>query len=257
MPFNNKFRAKQEKAKMDKARKRGVSGHEQINEHVDLLQVKGKGKSDAGDGIDTLVECEMVSEEEEDLLDYEDDLSDVEVKDLTGRGEMEQPQPETSQVAAMPSQEKTLLENPIMQQMMKQFFQEQFKDMKMEIQKQQTEILAQKGNVNNGKQDVVNQASGPQKQLRRGNEATIKSPSDTTVYVPALQKKFTPDGMVGGRMVAKVQGMAPPDPTLSRVLTQGNEEDFETFNQNGLISDFVETVRIQQHPEDEVTKERR
>ena len=247
---NNKFKTKQEQAKVDKARKQGNSCHEQINEHVDLLQVKGK--AEVGDGIDTLVECKMVSEVDEDLLDYEDDLSDLEVKDITGSARKEQPQPETSQATA-PSQEKNLMENPIMQQMMKQFFQEQFKDLKMEMQKQQTEILAQKGNVNNGNQDLVNQTDGLLKQSRCGNESTIKSPSDMTVYVPALQKKLAPDGMVGVRMVAQVPGVElPPDPALSRVLIHRNEEGIDTFNQNGLISDFVETVRIQQHPEDEV-----
>ena len=91
---------------------------------------------------------------------------------------MDEPTPETSglqnskamEQVKVQTDEEQLFENPIIQNMMKKFIADQFKSMQMEQQK-------------------------PGKTVTREtvkNVSTIKSPSDTTIYAPALQTRLMP-----------------------------------------------------------------
>ena len=99
---------------------------------------------------------------------------------------------------------------------------------------------------------------------------TVKSPSDTTIYAPALQKRLTPDNhitIVDGLEQRNVQTMSvmggcpfQNDRLTTNILQDGRVEEekgtlesgkvdsLELINQD--ISNFVETVRQNQHPED-------
>ena len=89
--------------------------------------------------------------------------------------------------------EDELMQNPILQKMMKQFFEAQFKDVN-----DKGEGKKQNDDTSNMRQVVMvnSQTKGDRvvkgKQIE-SNVQVIKSPSDTTIYVPALQKKLTPN----------------------------------------------------------------
>ena len=201
-----------------------------------------------GDGIVTEVENANKDDvdNEEDLLDYEDDISIEEMDpDQVIEKECEEecrekPQPGTSKqcsqiekdtrdlMAHLAKQPEAVRSNNPFMMMMEDFFEKKFKDM---------EAQAHQSHVN------VKQAAGNQKSLngntmnRQNVNKDIKSPSDTTIYAPALQKKLTP------------QAKLTQDELMDSYLIQSCEPTIENENEM-MISNFVGNVRRQQHPED-------
>ena len=148
----------------------------------DIMNVKILQK---GDGVHTEVD-EVDSDIQDELLDYEDDLSIEEVEeeslDTTDNAEVSHQEetsvPGTSMGRTVVGTEKQaisqlneqneekLMQNPVIQRMMTKFFDERFKNL------QATGLSL----VENGKSD----------------KNLVKSPSDTTIYAPTLQKILTP-----------------------------------------------------------------
>ena len=263
--FMEKMRRSNERHKKEIGKRKADA----IDTNVDLFQ--NVDANLRGDGIVT--EAEVISEEE---LDYDDDLSVDDGVDLLPPDQMviedisdREPQPrrcgDTSQIkhevdnglststagndssaqqwiANLGKQsEEQIYNNPIMQRMMQKFFNEQFKNVQMD-------------NSGKGKGKLLN------------NE--MKSPSDTTIYVPAMQKRLTPNAMndqlqqnVGVRHIEAAMGegiyseipMSDLNPRSAvmqqqQKVHQGHVDDINT------ISNFIETIRWENHPEEEVTR---
>ena len=131
--------------------------------------------------------------------------------------------------------------NPVIQLMMQKFFDEKFKDM-----------------TNSGEK-IVNKVRVVEKEVNNSN--MIKSPSDMTIYAPALNRKsMTPVGVVQ-------KGLQTLNMNTTQINQEGNEGlvdrniIFDTLQPtsvcNGrrvetvdgdVISNFVEAVRLRNHP---------
>ena len=177
------------------------------------------------------------------------------------------------------------MQNPVIQQMMERFFTDKFQQMQKD-----NNSNTQKGNVldNGNKNKMIRDNS----EKRKERSEVIKSPSDTTIYAPELQKKLTLLGLVGlgiseagapqdgrlgvgyrndlnvldicehdGRLGVSyrndlnVLDICEHDPSHS--LTLGTEEITKNqkvsqgiVHNNNLVSQFVEAVRLEGHPED-------
>ena len=160
--------------------------------------------------------------------------------------EVEEVEPGTSkdlvQTTTDTDLEEKLMNNPVIQKMMTKFFEDKFKDLQREQQQnQQNPSQAETGlnpmgfkQVDSGKivgvsvNNIDNQGS-----------KLVKSPSDTTIYVPALHKKLTPQSR---NTLWLSEGR--PDASSGQFL-QG-----QGANQKDAINNFVEAVRMEQHPQD-------
>ena len=252
--------------KAKQAKKLNTSLPQQIDSDFHVLQVTDEEAALIGDGVKTHVDDTSIgSDEAEDLLDYDDDLSDEDITEVIQSQDFEEVQvrPGTSgqgqtDVRTVEQITKTV-ENQALKTMMKKFFEDQFKDLREEMTKQQDQIA---GRVKEGRQIKEKQTNRNKtldgtlvlneeratKTLCKNSEF-IKSPSDTTVYVPALQKKLMPEGFIGSQIVNESNR----DMAQAKTST-GNDL---SFNQEDLISNFVDAVRMQQHPDDVTAQDRR
>ena len=205
----------------------------------------GEAEHIRGDGIVTGIEGDP--EDDMDLLDYEDDLSIENDNDIavitdceeSGKGETtdasEGPSTSTgsthfNQMLANQSDDQ-LMSNPVLQRMMKQFFEKQLKN----LQNDKT------GKEHNESENPVKVHSVRSDKNNMGGRV-IKSPLESTLYVPAIERKqMNMTAIVGQGPI--IQGN---HETVSRVPEICNEANLN------LIDEFVENVRIQQHPEDVV-----
>ena len=189
---------------LDKVRKSNDKYRKKQDKHdknCTVLQVVTRG-----DGIETL--AQEIPDEDMELLDYDDDLSILDEEDLD-KGEHEQPQPCTSadtstqnwmeKLASVPEDE--LLNNPVLKKMMTKFFEEKFKDVqttsaskdngRLNVTKHVNHTVTDaSGNIQRINCDIRKEINNSQKP-RENRE--IKSPLDTTIYVPASHKKLTPN----------------------------------------------------------------
>ena len=122
--------------------------------------------------------------------------------------------------------EEQLINNPVIQKLMHKFFSEQFKNIQM---------------LSNQAQNTQNQA-GREQSKAIANHKMIKSPSDTTIYVPALTRKLVTSREKDCALVCPQQ-----DGTISQLVKENLMQDSQHPN---LISNFVETIRAENHPED-------
>ena len=232
--------------------------------------IKLQESSDKGDGVHTAVEGgvddNLLAEE---LLNYDDDLSveedfDGDRLDLTEDEVEEQVTQNTSSAdkgpgcASSQPTENVLMENPVLQRMMESFFHNKFKDMMKEaVHNQQPQpgtsekVEGEKVVERKSNDFVIRQLKGDETVVARKciNESgdPLRSPSDTTVYAPVLQYKLTPQNQVDRVFVTMNQ---PQQPMPLGITT-------ETDNNNlNLVSQFIESVRLDQHPED-INQERR
>ena len=275
---------------MDKVRKSNQR-HEQllkernIKKNSDILQDKDR-EVKAGDGIQMLVDGGDMDSEIE-LLDYEDDLSmegDFEewgvesqesskvprqnTKHVSG-GPPSQPEPCTSrqqeQNLAANLQEEDLINNPVIQNMMKKFFNEQFKNVSATNNATSLERHVLTGKEPGRLSAGNNQISG----LDNKNRQQLKSPSDMTIYAPAMQRKLTPTNqneilyvtqdecgvhqiVSSSRPMHGLDGVVMPPQGNTLVQQQGNISG-QDYNS---VSAFVEAIRLNEHPTDEVDKRR-
>ena len=234
-------------------------------------------KEDRGDGICTMVEnTGNLSDEEE--LDYEDDISmedgllttEEDFPDVTDEketvpqpiaGTSEQSNKAFTSTADLAEQSKEqLMNNPVIQRMMQKFFTDQFKNLQQQEQNKVT-----------GK---VPEVSGKNK--LKGVGRVVKSPSDTTIYVPAMQKKLTPTG-VGVEDFWPMVNLINDDAQHTQVQIQDLSTEHENVdsrqlepqqcvfndcgnmrfnNETGVnaVTCFVENIRIDQHPQDAVNR---
>ena len=197
------------KVRKDNARLKGKSTNTRQNAIHENAKIKhGKVKksnmsfvlqntdSKKGDGVDTEVEFigMIPGEADDEFLDYEDDLSmEEDNADIVHNlDEMQSPiqgsqvdqaaipgtskdQSQSSstdlatQINALP--EEQLMQNPIIQKMMTKFFEERFKDL-------------------NPTTGLINSSTicKTDKVKTQVNGSLVKSPSDTTIYAPALSK---------------------------------------------------------------------
>ena len=248
---------------LEKARKSNERQHRsKANEKDFTLQESGN----QGDGITIAVEedgLELMADEE---LDYDDDLS-IEAEDKIvensglpqNSGVEQQPQPGTSSgengvdgcgaitdVLRFPSQinpdaEEQLYNNPVMQRMMQRFFNNQFKTVQQtsEANQQQKE----QGKLMQLPSDNLVRTELSVK-VKKGNQVSrIKSPSDTTIYAPALQRKLTPNN----------QDLVGTNLECSNLTGVNNELSVPTVPEQVIndVAHFVEAVRLDQHPSDE------
>ena len=159
----------------------------------------------------------------------------------------------TSQSTEITEEEK-LMNNPVVQRMMKRFISKQFQSLQKQSetpkgngpQNENTTGTVQ-GMLGTDKGKVVEQNKAGT--VGRRNE-TIKSPSDTTIYAPALQKRLTPDRTGVGLAVINNQEQGHMD-----YIGQGGgcpRPASQHFRPNDIneISTFVEAVRLDQHPDD-------
>ena len=184
---------------------------QESNKSIALFQESANGEQTehtsqrkSGDGIQMVVDKQIVVEDNEDLLDYNDDLSIddeadfmvdnsmVEVDVSPAGGDKNSSEGETSQAknsATKPlsdliegRSEEELMQNPVIQRMMQKFCWDEFKN----LQKEQ-ECASQK---DRGKSKL--------------EQTMIKSPSDTKIYAPALQKRLTPNNEQIGHKISQV-----------------------------------------------------
>ena len=222
-----------------------------LNDSDSFLQEVVQVKVHADDGVNTFMENpDNLSEEE---LDYDDDLSmedgepggssDNNVSKGSDGDVTDQAVTSTSGQGKHPTDvlnglsEKELQSNPVIQQMMQEFFKDQFKNL------QRTQMTNTTGE----------------------NTKLIKSPSDTTIYAPAMQQKLTPEGRHdnGAVMVQNV-------PTGRQLFEMGNgttlmrAEGESVPSVNGhmyinsninSVAHFVENIRLEQHPGDSNTND--
>ena len=123
------------------------------------------------------------------------------------------------------------------------------------------------------KKFVQDQMKSMQSQGDKGNQVvkeTIKSPSDTTIYAPALQRKLaTNDNRLGksdensqqsvenmGIQLRQSNGLYTEEFCSQQPIGQGFLLQQNNLNEN-LVSDFVEAVRIEEHPKDYKSPQRR
>ena len=142
--------------------------------------------------------------------------------------------------------EEKLLNNPVLQKMMKQFFNDQFKS----IQKDSKGLSKSKGDLGKASKSSKNKTCIGDRTIKQVIGETVKSPSDTTIYAPALQQKLTPEGCsVGLNMMSsnQIPSVCEQDLRLQVNHVKGGRN--EEINQ---ISHFVEAVRLEQHPEDDM-----
>ena len=202
-----------------------------------ILQESSKPR---GDGVQTEVDLGTSTGQEDmddiELLDYEDDLSideDLEPmepysladnQETAGTAQDEDAVPGTSSSAGIDlaiqhlqeQSEEALMRNPVIQKMMNKFFEEKFKDLQ-----------------------GTNSNSKKKKKL----ETVIKSPSDTTVYAPALQKRLTPQENM------RQTGLIMSNKTLANGNLISMTEDSNKQFTNGYNKDveiFVDAVRREQ-----------
>ena len=278
-----------------------------IDNNVDLSLQMETEPVRKGDGIQV-----QPDEEYEEELDYEDDLSvdddmgecvllesmpvetevDVTPRPGTSLGEQHiisstKDQSLIQQLANADEQnEEKLMNNPVIQKMMMKFFKENFKGGEG---KSMNEINGNSKVQQPNKMKVSEKArNAPLKGVK-----TVTSPSDITVYAPALRKKLTspPEQsnrnrernsdlmeMMGGLQPpphieqwqsAKLRGQIANNVTLPQYGHEGGEMfQAELVNNNSQVerlnvdescinqvANFVEAVRIEQHPEDMTTKE--
>ena len=159
-----------------------------------LQEVSSQRRHQAGDGVITTIEVDADTDkiqhevDQDELLDYEDNLSmeeedsNEEVEEVNVAG-TNMPSVDLSTVLNSQTEDQ-LMQNPILQKMMTKFFEDKFKD----IQGQGSD------GKNNGKRGKM------------VNEGIIKSPSDTTIYAPALNKKLTtPDNILLNRICHRLK----------------------------------------------------
>ena len=198
------------------------------------------------------------------LLDYEDDLSIDDEGSVNGEGPVEHEEvvagtskmtneendltaqlakqsqekllsnPIIQQLMAKQFAEQNIVNNPVIQDMMESFFKNKFQDLSTMKEIQQPGTCAHLNMMNKDKQ--ISEVT------RQGKDPLIKSPSDITVYTPALQKKLTPQS-----------GKQNPNPLYSDIIQMvsilNNVDMNVTVKQNNHdpISNFVESVRQNQH----------
>ena len=247
------------------------------NDVIPLLQEQQKDKQLNNDGIVTTVEgIEELSEEE---LDYEDDLSMLDegfplneeiISDSVRPGTSQQTKDHEngSEVVNQISQmsKEQLASNPVIQRMMQKFFKDQFKNLQMD----------QPAGKGTGKKSMDFKSAKDKIPQTR----VIKSPSDTTIYAPAMQQRITPNEervviLNSGQGTVRNVVLSGERPIQSVMLQDDRhlQNDFKVnktdiagtlqhvvnpthvVNTN-QISDFVENVRVQQHPEDQEVNRR-
>ena len=253
----------------NRARRSKIDKDDKVDKDMLVLQCTS-GECD-GDGIDIDVDASDLEE-----LDYEDDLSveemEMEVKDTeesvpeNNTGMVEQLEkaktrkhPDKGECSKQPMsqkeidlEEERLLNNLVLQNMMQRFFKEQFKN--MENPKGQIKNMDCGGLLSN-----QGLAGGTNPKV-----AEIKSPSDTTIYVPALQKRLgtTPpiqrtavldQQQIQADLLAQDfrQNLTLPNTQGDQILM--NSQNEIANNPNVLISDFVDNIRVEQHPRDGAT----
>ena len=242
------------------------------NNNLSLQEMKA-------DGINTMVEGVVESNFEEEELDYNDDLSteddefqmelsdedqvifvakeDANVNTQRGQGHHhghDNARPRTSSMNANSDllnkdDEESLRNNPVIQCMMEQFFQEKFEAMQMEknkkdVGKGKSAPLSKKGG--NGKATASQLTSA--KVLETNH---VKSPSDTTIYVPTLQNKLTPPVNFGNgnlhefpkdiNFVSQQRHDANEQNRSSPIIGHLQHEP-NRYNETNMIRNFVENV---------------
>ena len=160
------------------------------------------------------------------------------------RMESQQKESDDSMIINLAEQsEKKIMQNPILQKMMQKFFRDEFKN----IQQQQSED----GSGMSLKQTKISVANSKQIGYQNvGNQ--IKSPSDTTIYAPTLQKKLTPIENVNNQI-----NQRPERASDWNQVEQISQESSNMGTDVNLISNFVENVRLEQHPGDTVRDRRK
>ena len=85
----------------------------------------------------------------------------------------------------------------------------------------------------------------------------IRSPSDTTIYAPALQKKLTPNGintvagfMLGNEIQPELVAESNKLMLEDRQNMSQNMSQNTTVPDNDVVTHFIETVRMDRHPDD-------
>ena len=242
------------KAKLQKGTKTKSVNNTKVNKDFDSLQVEKKDTVTKGDGIEMSV-CNEDLDSNVELLNYEDDLSlegedpMVEMCDPVGKDnapeQQDGPQPccstQDQQTSAKPrlpeavmnfGTEEQLANNPVIQRMMKQFFTEQFKNIQMETTQGQPNVTAT-GKAMQG-------------------EKIVKSPSDTTIYAPALGKKLTP---MNGGVKELIYFSRNQCGVLDVVSAVPDSQEKQNLQQPCFISNFVDAVRAEQHPQDNTHKQ--
>ena len=280
------------KANKETATKDNLGENLEVISNVDLTLQAQVGD---GDGIVTAVDTEELEE-----LDYEDDLS---IEDeVIEEEQIGSPRPGTSGLEnyRIPKQtnlaeqaeqldqdstriqeqrsildaltketEDKLVNNPVMQRMMQKFFEERFKDV-------------QTSNAGTNRDLGINEnIPVGNKKVSKG-VGTVKSPSDTTIYAPALNRRLTPNGDADCRLIGNREcpvdhsgkvatGGRPLDTQLEQLKIHAvDPQMFLVDNEVGLagtnkmdannctnhVEHFIETVRSENHPDDSMEKRR-
>ena len=121
--------------------------------------------------------------------------------------------------------EEKLMSNPVIQNMMEKFFNDKFKDM----------VNQQPRNSGNCTK-VTN------------SENMVRSPSDVTVYAPALQKRLTPQNI--SQNVVKINSEGLIQSGLVSTAAQLPVMNGLNHDNSNIVTQFVELVHQVQHPED-------
>ena len=182
---------------------------------------------------------------------------------LLSTSEQEPPNKAVESVIGMT--EEQLRSNPVIQRMMQDFFKDQFKNIQMD---------PKSGRAGKNKNGSMMQGNDESVNMKVQN---IKSPSDTTIYAPALQRKLTPEGRgnidFGTQNVQSLNQDKGATNLMVRAVeceqrggNIGNGNGAENYaiscdmfntqqamNMEGninAVSHFVENIWLEQHPDD-------
>ena len=159
------------------------------------------------------------------------------------------------------------MQNPVIQRMMQKFCRTEFQNLLKEKDKEKSTESSSARNKDEGRSKQLDQSKViEQNKVREQN--MIKSPSDTTIYTPALQRRLAPNNDQVGQYLCQPQladGMNHVASVQVHCYDKGQASVIhQTLQPQGLpnsqmdinadISQFVDNLRIEQHPEDNVNR---
>ena len=133
--------------------------------------------------------------------------------------------------------EEHLMNDPVMQRVMEKYFDKRFKDLQAGKEDANTTNASRhKGKIHKNHRDVNVQQTH-----------AIKSPSDTTIYTPAIQKRAKTRDMIPIPCECNLVNEFQQQMSL---IGLGRTSDFVSIPMNNSVNTLIETVHNEQHPQD-------
>ena len=203
--------------KVNKCKAKANVGKTTTNNNAKPSSVNTKGDAFiVGDGFDVEVDEEELDYEDTDAVENEGSNRQ---SDSPQEADEEDSDVDLGATGESVNQEKLIMENPSLRKLFNQLLDERIKQASEKGESSGSTLLSSMSPQQRGKQNPGN-----------GNKVNlVKSPSDTTVYVPALKQRTHPRNN--------------PPVTAGGLFRGEHEQQDEVANR---ISNFVESVRLEQ-----------